>query len=109
MSETTVAFLTALVPVVGVFVRWMLRLWATVRREAIISAAKTADRNIEAILEQARSNALLAAKTDQLIDSNQALLQKFDDVMDKLESVDRRLEANEKWHEQTVYRPRRDG
>jgi hypothetical protein len=53
--------------------RWALRLWATVRREAIAaakeaSAAQRADneRMIQALLEQARSNAQLAGRIDQL-------------------------------------------
>lgn len=57
------------------FVRWAVRLWAAVRREAIaagreVSAQQRADneRMIEALLAQARSNAELAGKLDQLAD-----------------------------------------
>ena len=109
MSETAVAFLTTLVPVVGVFLRWALRLWASVRREAIAASVESSRRGIEAMMEQAKSNVLVAARTDQLADSNQMLIGRFDAMMQKLDSLDDRLTEHEKWREQTVYRPRKDG
>lgn len=53
--------------------RWAVRLWAAVRREAIAASKEAAaqqradnERMIEALLAQARSNAELAGKLDQL-------------------------------------------
>jgi hypothetical protein len=64
---------TALVTASGAFARWALKLWAQVRREAIKAQQVAAEqqradnaRMVDALLAQARSNAELAGRLDQL-------------------------------------------
>jgi hypothetical protein len=86
MTESEIAGLITLgAGGVAAFARWALRLWATVRREGIASAkensaAQRADneRMIEALVEQARSNAALAAAHADLATSVERLSQRLD-------------------------------
>lgn len=66
MDAEIIALITAAGGAIAGGLRWALRLWATVRRET--SAAQRADneRMIDALLQQARSNAALGGKIDEL-------------------------------------------
>jgi hypothetical protein len=94
MNETElVTLLTAAGTAVAAGLRWALRLWATVRREAIVAAAASAaqasadhQRMVDALIEQARGMAelggkieALAARLDAFVERREHTPVEFDD------------------------------
>lgn len=76
------ALITAGVGGFAGFCRWAIRLWATVRREGIVAAKEAAahqradsERMVSALLEQVKSNAMLAGKLDQLSEKIELLVE----------------------------------
>lgn len=89
MSDATITALagagTALLAAIGTFLRWAVKLWADIRREAIKAESEASAhqrqhnerllelqrqdnaRMREALVEQSRSNATLVGKLDQVI------------------------------------------
>lgn len=81
MTDPELAILTAAGGTIVAFARWAVGLWATVRREGIeaakLAAAQTSadsERMVQALIEQARSNAELAGKLEALSDKLDTLL-----------------------------------
>lgn len=73
MTDAELALLTAAGGTLAALGRWAVGLWAAVRREDIMATKETAalqraesGRMVEALLEQARSNATLAGKLEGL-------------------------------------------
>jgi len=89
--EALTALITAAGGALVAFCRWAVRLWATVRREAIeaarqASAQQRADneRMVEALVGQARSNEMLAGKLELVaskLDTISARIEQEDDEL----------------------------
>lgn len=72
-AQAIISIITAAAGGIGVFLKWALGLWATVRREEMAAAKEAAALHREdnaqrtaALIEQAKANTALAERIDEL-------------------------------------------
>jgi hypothetical protein len=84
-AQAIIGLITAAAGGIGVFLRWALALWATVRREEMCAAKEAAAlvredtrERTAALIEQAKANVALAERIDELGGKLDTVLARWD-------------------------------
>lgn len=72
-TQAIISLITAAAGGIGVFLKWALGIWATIRREEMVAAKEAAalvrednEKRTAALIEQAKANTVLAERIDEL-------------------------------------------